>query len=71
MPRYLRVRMINLKPASPGTDIRADIVRLGEFMTPQFSVRNRLWLEHEPSEKRNASMTVRNTNAYAEKLIRE
>lgn len=57
MSRYLRVRVINLKPVSPGTDIRADIVRLGEFMTPPFSARN-------------APMIGWNTNAYAEKLLR-
>ena len=69
IPRHLRVRVLNLRPISPGTDIRADIVRLGEFMTPPFSARDRLWSEHEPSEKRNAPMTVWNTNAYAEKLM--
>jgi len=70
IPRHLRVRVLNLRPISPGTDIRADIVRLGEFMTPPFSARDRLWSEHEPSEKRNAPMTVWNTNSYAEKQMR-
>ena len=41
MSRYLQVHVMNLKPVSPGTDILADIVRLGEFMTPPFSARNR------------------------------
>ena len=41
MPWYLQVRVMNLKSVSSGTDILADIVRLGEFMTPPFSARNR------------------------------
>ena len=61
---------MNLKPVSSGTDILADIVRLGEFMTPPFSARNRCGQEHSISEKRNAPITGWNTNAYAEKLMR-
>lgn len=57
MSWYLQVHVMNLKPVSSGTDIRADIVRLGEFMTPPFSARNAL-------------MIGWNTNAYAEKLLR-
>ena len=70
MPWYLQVRMINLKPVNPGTDILADIVRLGEFMTPPFSARNRCGQEYTISEKRNAPTTGWNTKAYAEKLMR-
>lgn len=70
MSWYLQVRVMNLKPVSSGTDILADIVRLGEFMTPPFSARNRCGQEHSISEKRNASITSWNTKAYAEKLMR-
>ena len=70
MPWYLQVHVMNLKPVSSGTDILADIVRLGEFMTPPFSARNRYGQEHSISEKRNALITGWNTNAYAEKLMR-
>ena len=70
MSWYLQVHVMNLKPVSSGTDILADIVRLGEFMTPPFSVRNRCGQEHSISEKRNAPKTGWNTNAYAEKLMR-
>ena len=70
MSWYLQVRVMNLKPVSSGTDILADIVRLGEFMTPPFSARNRCGQEHSVSKKRNASITGWNTNAYAEKLMR-
>ena len=70
MSWYLRVHVMNLKSVSSGTDILADIVRLGEFMTPPFSARNRCGQEHSISEKRNASITGWNTNAYAEKLMR-
>ena len=70
MSWYLRVRVSNLKPVSPGTDIRADIIRLGEFMTPPFSVRSRCWQERTITEKRNGTMTGWNTEAYAEKLMR-
>lgn len=61
---------MNLKPVSSGTDILADIVRLGEFMTPPFSTRNRCGQERTKTEKRNAPITDWNTNAYAEKLMR-
>lgn len=70
MSWYLQVHVMNLKPVSSGTDILSDIVRLGEFMTPPFSARNRCGQEHSISEKRNASITGWNTKAYAEKLIR-
>ncbi|MGO5207431.1 GNAT family N-acetyltransferase [Bacillota bacterium LCP21S3_F9] len=70
MSGYLQVHVMNLKPVSSGTDILADIVRLGEFMTPPFSARNRCGQEHSISEKRNAPITSWNTNAYAEKLMR-
>ena len=70
MSRYLQVRVMNLKPVSSGTNILSDIVRLGEFMTPPFSARNRCGQEYSISEKRNASITGWNTNAYAEKLMR-
>lgn len=70
MSRYLQVHVMNLKPVSPGADILADIVRLGEFMTPPFSARNRCGQEHSISKKRNAPITGWNTNAYAEKLMR-
>ena len=70
MSWYLQVHVMNLKPVSSGTDILADIVRLGEFMTPPFSVRNRCGQEHSISEKRNAPITGWNTNAYVEKLMR-
>ena len=70
MSWYLQVHVMNLKPVSSGTDILADIVRLGEFMTPPFSARNRCGQEHSISEKRNASITGWNTKAYAEKLMR-
>lgn len=70
MSWYLQVHVMNLKPVSSGTDILADIVCLGEFMTPPFSARNRCGHEHSISEKRNASITGWNTNTYAEKLIR-
>ena len=70
MSWYLQVRVMNLKPVSSGMDILADIVRLGEFMTPPFSARNRCGQEHSVSEKRNVPITGWNTNAYAEKLIR-
>ena len=70
MSRYLQVHVMNLKPVSSGTDILADIVRLGEFMTPPFSARNRCGQEQSISEKRNAPITGWNTNAYAEKLMR-
>ena len=70
MSRYLQVHVMNLKPVSSGTDILADIVRLGEFMTPPFSARNRCGQEYSISEKRNASITGWNTNTYAEKLMR-
>ena len=69
MSWYLQVHVINLKPVSSGTDILADIVRLGEFMTPPFSARNRCGQEQTISEKRNVPKTVWNTNAYAEKLM--
>ena len=71
MSWYLQVHVINLKPVSSGTDILSDIVRLGEFMTPPFSARNRCGQEHSISEKRNASITGWNTNAYAEMLTHE
>ena len=70
MSWYLQVHVMNLKPVSSGTDILSDIVRLGEFMTPPFSARNRCGQEYSISEKRNASITGWNTNAYAEKLMR-
>lgn len=70
MSWYLQVHVMNLKPVSSGTDILADIVRLGEFMTPPFSARNRCGQEHSISEKRNAPKISWNTNAYAEKLMR-
>ena len=70
MSWYLQVHVMNLKPVSSDTDILADIVRLGEFMTPPFSARNRCGQEHSISEKRNASITGWNTKAYAEKLMR-
>lgn len=70
MSWYLQVHVMNLKLVSSGTDILADIVRLGEFMTPPFSARNRCGQEHSISKKRNAPITGWNTNAYAEKLIR-
>ena len=70
MSWYLQVHVMNLKPVSSGTDILSDIVRLGEFMTPPFSARNRCGQEHSISEKRNAPKTGWNTNAYAEKLMR-
>lgn len=70
MSWYLQVHVMNLKPVSSGMDILADIVRLGEFMTPPFSARNRCGQEHSISEKRNASITGWNTKAYAEKLMR-
>lgn len=70
MSWYLQVHVMNLKPVSSGTDILADIVRLGEFMTPPFSARNRCGQEHSILEKRNAPKTGWNTNAYAEKLMR-
>ena len=70
MSWYLQVHVMNLKPVSSGTDILADIVRLGEFMTPPFSARNRCGQEYSISEKRNASITGWNTNTYAEKLMR-
>ena len=70
MSGYLQVHVMNLKPVSSGTDLLADIVRLGEFMTPPFSARNRCGQEHSISEKRNASITGWNTKAYAEKLMR-
>ncbi len=68
--RYLQVRVMNLKPVSSGTDILADIVRLGEFMTPPFSARNRCGQECTKTEKRNGAMTGWNTKVYAEKLMR-
>lgn len=68
--RYLQVRVMNLKPVSSGTDILADIVRLGEFMTPPFSARNRCGQERTKTEKRNGAMTGWNTKVYAEKLMR-
>lgn len=70
MSWYLQVHVMNLKPVSSGTDILADIVCLGEFMTPPFSARNRCGQERTKTEKRNASITGWNTNAYAEKLMR-
>lgn len=70
MSWYLQVHVMNLKPVSSGTDILADIVRLGEFMTPPFSARNYCGQEHSISEKRSAPITGWNTNAYAEKLMR-
>ena len=70
MSGYLQVHVMNLKPVSSGMDILADIVRLGEFMTPPFSARNRCGQEYSISEKRNAPKTRWNTNAYAEKLMR-
>ena len=70
MSRYLQVHVMNLKPVSSDTGILADIVRLGEFMTPPFSARNRCGQEHSISEKRNAPKISWNTNAYAEKLMR-
>ena len=70
MSWYLQVHVMNLKPVSSGTDILSDIVRLGEFMTPPFSARNRCGQEHSISEKRNAPKISWNTNAYAEKLMR-
>ena len=70
MSWYLQVHVMNLKPVSSGTDILSDIVRLGEFMTPPFSARNRCGQEYSISEKRNASITGWNTNTYAEKLMR-
>ncbi len=70
MSWYLQVRVVNLKTVNPGTDILADIVRLGEFMIPPFSARNRCGQEHTISEKRNAPKNGWNTNVYAEKLMR-
>ncbi|MGO5273107.1 GNAT family N-acetyltransferase [Bacillota bacterium LCP21S3_A4] len=70
MSWYLQVHVMNLKPVSSGTDILADIVRLGEFMTPPFSARSRCGQEQTISEKRNVPKPAWNTNAYAEKLMR-
>lgn len=70
MSKYLQVHVMNLKPVSSGTDILADIVRLGEFMIPPFSARKRWGQEHSISKKRNAPITGWNTKAYAEKLMR-
>lgn len=70
MSEYLWVHVMNLKKVSSGTDILSDIVRLGEFMTPPFSARNRCGQEYSISEKRNASITGWDTEAYAEKLMR-
>ena len=70
MSWYLQVHVMNLKPVSSGTDILADIVRLGEFMTPPFSARNCCGQERTKTEKKNAPITGWNTNAYAEKLMR-
>ena len=70
MSRYLQVRVMNLKPVSSGTDILADVVRLGEFMTPPFSARNRCGQENALSNKKSVPMNVWNTEAYAEKLMR-
>ena len=70
MAWYLQVHVMNLKPVSAGTDILADIVRLGEFMIPPFSVRSRCGQEYTISEKRNAPKNGWNTNVYAEKLMR-
>ena len=70
MSWYLQVRVVNLKTVNPGTDILADIVRLGEFMIPPFSARNRCGQEHTISEKGNAPKNGWNTNVYAEKLMR-
>ena len=61
---------MNLKKVSSGTDILADIVRLGEFMTPPFSARNCCGQERTKTEKRNGTMTGWNTEVYAEKLMR-
>lgn len=69
MSGYLQVHVMNLKLVSSGTDILADIVRLGEFMTPPFSARNRCGQEHSITKKRNGMMTGWNTEAYAEKLL--
>ena len=66
MPWYLQVHVINLKTVDRGKDILADIVRLGEFMTPPLSARNRCGQERTKTEKRNGAMTGWNTNAYAD-----
>lgn len=70
MAGYLQVHVMNLKPVSPSADILADIVRLGEFMTPPFSARYRCGQEHLISGKGDASITGWNTEAYAKKLMR-
>lgn len=71
MSWYLQVHVMNnLKQVSSGTDILADIVRLGEFMTPPFSARNRCGQERTLTEKSNDTMTGWNTEAYAGKLMR-
>lgn len=70
MSGYLQVHVINLKTVDPGKHILTDIVRLGEFMIPPFSARNRCGQELSISEIRNAPKTSWNTNAYAEKLMR-
>ena len=69
MPRYLRVRVVSVRPVKPDAGIRADIMRLGEFMTPPFSVRKRCWRESLPSGKSHTEESNWNTEAYAEKLI--
>ncbi len=70
MSWYLQVHVMNLKPVNSDTDILADIVRLGEFMTPPFSARNRCGQENALSNKKSVPMNVWNTEAYADKLMR-
>lgn len=69
MSRYLQVHVVSVKTVKQDADIRASITRLGEFMTPPFSVRNCCWQEKLPSGKSHTAEPNWNTEAYAEKLI--
>ena len=68
MSRYLQVHVVSVKLVKPNADLRADIMRLGEFMTPPFSERSLCGQESFPSGKSHTAEPGWNTAAYAEKL---
>lgn len=69
MPRYLQVHVVSVKSVKPDADLRADIVRLGEYMTPPFSERSLCGRKNLSTGEGNTAESGWNTEIYAEKLI--
>ena len=68
MPRHLQVHVVSVKQAQSDADLRADIVRLGEYMTPPFSERSLCGQKNLSTEEGNTVESGWNTEVYAEKL---